>query len=58
MKAGLGDNVYLNGRVTAGVVDGASVDLRDRHDGIGWESQSVEERRKSGGQINGSSPSR
>ena len=32
MKAGLGDDVNLNGGVTARVVDGAGVDLGDRHD--------------------------
>lgn len=35
MKTGLGDNIHLNGGVAARVVDGASVDLRDRHIGIG-----------------------
>lgn len=35
MKASLGDNVNLDGGVTAGVVDGAGVDLGDRHvDGL------------------------
>jgi hypothetical protein len=32
VKAGLGDDVNLNGGVTARVVDGAGVDLGDRHD--------------------------
>lgn len=49
MKAGLGDNVHLNGRVTAGVVDGASVDLRDRHDGIGWGVSQLKEEEKAAG---------
>lgn len=31
MKAGLGDDVDLDGRVTARVVDGAGVDLGDGH---------------------------
>lgn len=36
MKTSLGDNVNLDGGVTAGVVDGAGVDLGDRHvDGLG-----------------------
>jgi hypothetical protein len=33
VKAGLGDNVNLDGGVTARVVDGAGVDLGDSHDG-------------------------
>lgn len=31
MQAGLGDNVHLNGGVTARVVHGTSVNLGDRH---------------------------
>lgn len=31
MKASLGDDVNLDGRVTAGVVDVTGVDLGDRH---------------------------
>lgn len=34
MKASLGDDVDLDGWVTAGVVDLASVNLGDRHDGV------------------------
>ena len=32
MKTSLGDNVHLDGGVTARVVDRSSVDLGDRHD--------------------------
>lgn len=35
VKAGLGNNIHLNGGVAARVVHGASVDLRDRHVVIG-----------------------
>ena len=50
MKTSLGDNVNLDGGVTAGVVDGAGVDLRDRHvDGLGggefWISETERKRR-------------
>jgi hypothetical protein len=31
VQAGLGDDIDLDGRVTARVVDGTSVDLGDRH---------------------------
>lgn len=34
MQAGFSDNVDLDGGVTAGVVDGACVDLGDRHIGV------------------------
>jgi hypothetical protein len=33
MKASLGDDINLDGGVTARVVDGASVDLGNGHDG-------------------------
>ena len=35
MEAGLGDDVDLDGRVAARVVDGPSVDLADGHDATG-----------------------
>lgn len=34
VQASLGDDVDLNGRVAAGVVDIARVDLRDTHNGV------------------------
>ena len=48
VKTSLGDNVNLNGGVTAGVVDGAGVDLGDRHDeGLGvWISKLEREQRR------------
>lgn len=48
MKTGLGDNIHLNGGVTARVVDGASVNLGDRHVEIGqaeYGFNQLEERR-------------
>lgn len=59
VKAGLGDNVHLNGGVAARVVHGASVDLRDRHVGIGQAdygfSQLKERRKRGSGLIYGKS---
>lgn len=49
VKTGLGDNVHLNGGVAARVVHGASVDLRNRHVGIGqadYSFQSVRRKEK------------
>jgi hypothetical protein len=46
VEAGLGDNVDLNGGVTARVVHGASVDLRDRHFEGQADIQSVERKEK------------
>lgn len=49
MQAGLGDDVDLNGGVTARVVHGASVDLGDRHVDLGRlmkDNQSVAKKRK------------
>ena len=37
MKSSLGDHINLDGRVTARVVDLASVDLADRH--IDWSGR-------------------
>jgi hypothetical protein len=42
VEAGLGDNVDFNGGVTARVIDGASVNLRDRHFEGQADIQSVE----------------
>lgn len=56
MKAGLGDNIHLNGGVAARVVHGASVDLRDRHIGIEQADDNVsckKEEKGGSGQIYG-----
>jgi hypothetical protein len=52
VKAGLGDNVHLNGGVTARVVHGTSVDLRDRHvfeSGLNYSVKKKEEEKEEPG---------